>query len=484
MSESPLLDHVGGSVDEIGRSASRTDEPDLQRHANRSLSRMPFCECERRTYKAARGHQIMKSIRSPQEIRNGIFAASCSPSEAAAWLRDRTADYSTVYGTKRTRGEDHLPEYIFFRRAEPAIDLALAEHGRSRTVLRKLYDRAHSGLRAVLCSNASLFVGDDHRQRISFKDRSRRHLLWEIVENGSLAQLRALCANPGMTSGFYSALVKIWPGEDGNAPVYEDRFRMLVEFLSDNPRVSQSREESRERHYLDGVGDYQYNQFYIEAWNLALRVPPTPEWAGTLAKLFHRLHRPFKCLKDIPAVLLRWTPENEDAYGPYWQLREAICRAFVEPTLEELTHPDPAHRSAFIETFDPEAREFRDLDWQDLAAADPNWYLSASGNMKIWASPSAREKFRNQLWADSQRDSDIVQIGFLNEREEELRKTHPEWFVEPEVVEDAAPRQPDRIDLLRIDIRNAIQTMSTARHSRLVSGGLFLAGLIVGGLLL
>jgi hypothetical protein len=299
-----------------------------------------------------------------------------------------------------------------------------------------------------------------------------------------LAELRALCANPGITSGFYSALVKIWPGEVGNAPVCEARFRMLVEFLSDNPRVSQSREESRERHYLDGFADYQYNEFYIEAWNLALRVPPTPEWAAALAKLFHRLHRPFKCLKDIPAVLSRWTPENEDAYGPYRQVREAICRAFVEPTLEELTHPDPARRTAFIETFDPEAREFRDLDWQEIAAADPHWHLSASVNMKIWASTSGRRKFRDQLWVDSQRNSDLVQIGFFDEREEELRKTHPAWFVAAEDVEDAASPEPDRIDLLRTDFRNLIQTMSTARHSRLVSGGLFLAGLIAGGLLL
>jgi len=262
-------------------------------------------------------------------------------------------------------------------------------------------------------------------------------------------------------------------------PIDEDRFRTIVEFLSHNPRVSQSREESAERHYLDGFADYNYNRFYVEAWNLAIKVPTTPKWATALSKLFHRLHRPFDCLSDIPAILDRWTPENEDEYGPYREVREAICRAFVKPTLGELHHADAARRTAFIQKFDPDSPEFRELDWGEISKADPHWEYAAGRNMNIWASSSARRKYRAQLWADSKRNSDITSIGFFDEEAERIRKIHPEWFIEHVDVETDNPPEPDRFELLQDEVRNIFEEIAVVQNRLTFVIVVFVVGLLI-----
>ena len=52
--------------------------------------------------------------------------------------------------------------------------------------------------------------------------------------------------------------------------------------------------------------------------------------------------------------------------------------------------------------------------------------------MNIWKSSLGRAKFRRLLWHKSRENSDIVDVGFFDEKEEEYRNSNPEWFQEDE----------------------------------------------------
>ena len=426
---------------------------------------------------------LTREVRPTSEVELCLRMAHCSAAEAAAWLAGRPIDYSSVMGTPRTPAGSHLTEYILYRRRDPAIDLALAVHGRSRTVLSKLYARAGSSLRPVLAGNGSLFGGDTHGSRIPYRERDKsQNLLWDIVRGGSLGELRAVCSNSDISSGFYGALITAWKPNDSWV-LSEERFRRVVEFLADNPRVSQSREESRERHYLDGFADYTYSKFYVGAWELAATVPVTPAWGHALANLYRHLHRPYDCLKNVEEVLARWTLKVEEGRtDPYRDLRARICAAFVKPTLDELRHDDPARRDAFLSTFDPEDRAFRDLDWNEFLTLDRYWDINVYGNMKVWASAAGRANYRQLLWASSKADSDITRLGFFDERKDELQKQHPEWFADDD-CDDQPDAEPDKVDLLRAEIRDAIVAVRQRGKSHAYAAGLLALGLLIGAAL-
>ena len=81
--------------------------------------------------------------------RDAVFLANCKDCEAANWLAARKKEYSTVFGTPETPGDSPTLEYILLRRRSDILDLALAEHGRCRTVLERVYERGSQSVRAV-----------------------------------------------------------------------------------------------------------------------------------------------------------------------------------------------------------------------------------------------------------------------------------------------------------------------------------------------
>lgn len=361
------------------------------------------------------------------------------------------------------------------------IDLALATHGRSRMVLNKLYDRAGSGLRAVLVANGSLFVGSDLGPRTPLRDRKPdQNRLWDIVRHAPLNELRGLCSNPDITSGFYRALITSWKSDDESF-ISEERFQRIVGFLADNPRVAQSKERSRERHYIDGSAEYEYNKFYVSAWALAATVPVTPAWAETLASLYRRLHRPYDCLEDIDAIIARWQGTVGEYEVDYYRgVRSRLAAAFVKPSLSQLRSEDPARRDAFLMTFDPVSQEFFDLDWNQFHEMDKDFYLYLDDNLKVWASAAARTKFRQSLWKASSTNGDLLWVGFFNEKYEEMQGLHPEWFMETSSDRDEPKAEPDKIDRLSSEIRQLIDNLGERNNTFIIGAGLFVVGLLIG----
>src|SRR5271169_5091713 len=107
--------------------------------------------------------------REPSTTRDAAYLALCTPQAAYDWLRTRPVDMSR-WEWPQTPDNAHLLEYILLRRNDPLITLGLAEFGRSRTVLGRIFQGAPPSVRAVACGNASLFFGSNidtpSRQRL------------------------------------------------------------------------------------------------------------------------------------------------------------------------------------------------------------------------------------------------------------------------------------------------------------------------------
>ena len=386
----------------------------------------------------------------PSVYRNAAFLSQCSELAAHDWLRNRTVKYNRL-GQPETPVDSHVLEYILYRRNMPLIDLSLAEHGRSQSVLERVFRRGHSFTRVVACANPSLFAGKVVHESI-YRHIDGVHLLWHIVRCGSLAELRAVCENPVLTTGFYAALIDCWEGHEESrfAPelrVSSDRFKHILLFLARNPRLSVPYEQSKERYSYRVLAESEYTEFFTRCWKLAQVAPVEPEWAYVLSKLYKPLHRVYRVF-DVEAVLDRWRPADEnlgavldkDRPSPFPELRERIAAKFVKPSIEMSNSDDQAIRYAFYSTFDPERPEFRDLDWTEWLERDDSCHFWLRGNENIWRSALGRSNLRSLFVI-----SDILDVHLFDEREQEYRKAHPEWFDS----EKSGQRETDRRDQVR-----------------------------------
>ena len=429
----------------------------------------------------------------PSVYRNAAFLSQCSDRAAHDWLTNRTVDYNLL-GEPQTPVDSHVLEYILYRRNTPLIDLALAERGRSRSVLERVFRRGNPPTRVVACANPALFVGAVVHKSI-YGNIDDVNLLWNIVRHGSLAELRAVCENPHLTRGFYAALIDCWEGHEESrfAPerrVSSDRFKHILFFLSKNPRTSTPREQSNDRDYSP-TADIEYDKFFTTCWKLAQVAPVEPEWAYVLAKLYKQLLRPYAVFDDVEKVLPRWRPAAEhpnaslydDPPSPFPQIREQIAAKFVEPSIETSKSDDPAIRQAFYRTFDPERTEFREFDWTEWLERDEWCHIWLSSNANIWRSALGRSNLRSLL--TSRKNYDITDVGDFDQREQEYRKAHPEWFDSEKRMRTnrrTTSLEPDRLELDRIGhLEHAVRNMAEAHAKRRSTDAIwFLLAALIG----
>lgn len=396
---------------------------------------------------AAQTENAMKPTRPAKVYRDAAFLSLCDATDAREWLRARPVKYSTITGTPDTPDDSHILEYVLYRRNLPLIDLALAEHGRSGLVLARVYYRASAATRVAACANPSLFCGSTTLGSIGFRDRNLE-LLWDIVREGPPAELRAVCECPDLPSTFYAELVTSWRRLSHSQAMPEnrlpdDRFKCVLRYLAGNPRISIPREHSRERHYLDGFANFQYNNLFFKCWRFAEIVPIEREWAELLAPLYRNLHRPGDIFDDVEQVLQRWRPEDEHLAAAAAELREEIAVKFLTPRIEMPESEDPAIRRAFYRSFDPDLAEFEALSWFKWLERDEFCYLELLQNEKIWRSPGGRARLRLLLSRDASRNDDMTRVGFFKERVEGYRKTNPEWFSDEDAQTEIGPEEPE-----------------------------------------
>ena len=404
--------------------------------------------------------------------RDAAFLSQCSEREARDWLKSRPVEFSPVFGTPRTPPESHVLEYILYRRGLPLIDLALAEHGRSGSVLKRLYRRGNPHTRVVACANASLFYGDSVPGISSTRIATEVSLLLRIVEQGPLNELRAVCENPNLDRGFYAGLVTCWEGENDarnarSMHVSSDRFKVILYSLSRNPWVATKVEPFR----LDITEGLDHLKFFTRCWHLATVVPVERDWAYVLGELYKQLNCYTDHFEDLNAVLSRWRTANETSdslsYNPFAVVREHIAAKFFKPSIDMLNHEDEAIRQAFYRTFDPERPEFRELDWNNWLERDDWCDLWLMNNLNIWQSAWGRSKLRGLCWAKKRVSHDGDEAEWFSEMEKRYRQTKPEWFEddeEPEEIED----QPDRIGNLESAFRNFAQANIERRSTNML----------------
>ena len=406
----------------------------------------------------------------PSVYRDAAFLSQCRDGDARDWLKNRPVEFSPVFGTPRTPPESHVLEYILYRRNLPLIDLALAEHGRSGTVLKRVYKRVSHFTRVVSCTNASLFYGDEVP---GITLTSRPPLLRNIVTGGSFAELRAVCENSRLDRSFYASLVNCWKDDNDaqnthSAAVSSDRFKHILYFLSNNPRVSTKLDPFR----LDARGGLDHLEFNTRCWKLATVVPVEPAWAFVLSELYRKLTRYTDDFGDVKQVLDRWRPADEEAdafswNNPFPDVREQIAAKFLEPSIDMLNDDDLAIRRAFYRTFDPERPEFRELDWTEWLERDERCDIWLSGNEEIWRSSLGRSKLRSLLWHKSRKNNDVTDIDFFDEREEEYRKANPEWFDSEQDEEEyeKGESEPDQMETLDHAVRGLTSAYGKRRSA-------------------
>lgn len=374
----------------------------------------------------------------PRVYRDAAFLSQCTVAEAREWLSKRPITYSGTRGTPETPPDAPVLEYLLLRRNDPKIDLLLAEFGRYRGVLERVYDRACASTRVVACTNASLFVGDksygyEHEQL-------KPPLFWQVIKKGSIAELRAVCENPDLSSGMYQGLLCSWVRNERSRVaetlrMSDERFMQIVRFLAENPRLKIDREDSHERYYFDGFAECEYNNLFSECWHLAEIAPVNDDWAHILSRLYSRMKTAYKPYEDVSAVLERWRPEQEEKYAETRFLRQTLATHYVSPTTDTLNHEDEACRRAFYRTFDPDQEEFCDLNWMEWRSRDEYCEYDIGANEKIWQTFSGRKKLERLHRDASRENSDLSQVGWFRQQLEEYREQHPEWFKEEDQEE-------------------------------------------------
>jgi hypothetical protein len=398
---------------------------------------------------------MSKNHYNTSTYRDAVFLAECSADAAREWLRGQEVTYSSSQGIPKTPDERHILEYILLRRRDTLIDLSLAEFGRSSTVLLRVFSRSNKSTRVTICSNASLFLGESLTHKTDHID-----LFWQLIAEGSPSELCAICENPNLSSGMYQAIMECWVGNESSSnkitQISNERFLKIVEALASNPRIQISRDNSREKYFLDGYADYQYNALFDECWKLALTAPLRQDWAEALTNLYTKLvieYRPFDESK-LWEVLERWTIDGEVRYSSYAELRGLLALRCLPPSLESLNHTDSAVRRAFYETFNPEKEEFKNLSWDSWRERDEFCEIHLIRNKSIWRSNSARRNLRSFLWKIS--NDDLTNVGWFDELEAEYRETNPDWFVSEDDEDTINPNQFDAIEA-NTALRDAIE---------------------------
>ena len=369
----------------------------------------------------------------PRVYKDALFLSICEPSELKEWFKLRETKLSAVNGEVETKEEAHLLEYIIFRRNDPALDLLLATYGTSATVLRRLYHRGGTAIKVSVCSNSATFCGDTIGNM--FFNERHPYFYRDILERGSMAELQALCLCQNLSNDAYSTLIESWIGYPDSTiekklRISDERFLRVLEFLSQNKRISQRREDTDQRHYWDGFSEYEYNKFFDQLWGLAEIVPIKEEWAYFLHKIYEKLVIPYKQYEDIDALLTRWSGIECKAFDGPGLLRTTLAKKFKVLGIADLENDDPAIRRAVYLSFDPDHEDFRNKDYFEWHQKDKNSCFDIFNNVAVLKSARGRAKFRSMLWKISDDDHDLILLGRWNEKVENAEVSNPEWFVD------------------------------------------------------
>ena len=381
-------------------------------------------------------HRIRPS--EPSIYRDAAFLKSGSVTEIRKWLQEKSAIYSAQRKPSETPDEAPVLEYILLRRNEGQIDLLLAEYGWCQWILKRVYQRSKLSVRVVVCANPAFFVGGGFM--VNVQNRYDSVVFWDILQHGSLAELRALCEIPDLTSATYLNLITSWVGnEQSQVPaerrLSDSRFQQVLRFLANNPRLKIPYEQSSEFNDFDGFVGYEYRALFSECWRLAEIVPTDFKWACCLVDIYHAMSPDTKPYEDLESVLERWRPQSSWGAGYFRDLRQILAEYYMTPSPEMLNQEDLEIRLGFYAAFDPHEHGFLDVDWAKWVTRDEGCDIALLSNENIWCTEEARVKLRRVL-RDTVENHNLFCIMLFENKEEIHRKEHPEWFLEDDTIEE------------------------------------------------
>ncbi len=385
-------------------------------------------------------------------------ALAMSPDAVHSFLKQRTSNPQTfgAFGD----AFDKQAEAALLARADPLIDLSLAQYGRHNLTARELWAKAtpESPVRLAILSNRLLQAELFNSFPTDLLGDAEKTAIW--LEDAMDTELHALLENPVLDDRFLTDLLNRAAPYDRLA---DTRFLEIVSILSRNMRLRTTRQDD----FMDGYAEYRYSSVFDAAWRLAESVPSTNEWAGVLGWLYMQLEPEAFSIKDPMALTQRW--ESKAAQGDGQMDESAVStgsqssRQRVRMGLAKLAltkeysllpkllaSNDPGLRCAAYGTgrlMPDDLQAAYDMDGElafDNALPNP-WY---------WRQNSTRTKLKEIAWAvvSSDKHSDLQAANQYEYMYKEMRKAHPEWFEDED--EDAATKHPANLPATRADLES------------------------------
>jgi hypothetical protein len=365
-------------------------------------------------------------------------ALAMSPEVAYSFLKLRA-------GQSKDEGRnDHFDQHAeaaLMGRADPLIDLALAQYCRHNSTAAALFDKAapESPVRLAILTNRAMQAEIFNRFPVSLFLSKEKAAAWISQASGS--EMQALFENPTLDDSFLQDLLKRSKPWD---TLNDDRLSTIVAILTRNERMRTPRDDD----YMDGDAEYSYTAVFNAAWKLAESVQPGEGWAMALGWLYDRLETDAFSINEPLALVDRWkldptdaeaakneSKENESGWLSNRQrVRKGLGRLALRKSSkllpELLSSEDVALRSA--------AYAAGQITVDQLSAGfardDELFFNEAIHNPWLWRSAPARQALKDVAWSVVRKDkhSDLLAANIYNGIRKDKRKNHPDWFKDEE----------------------------------------------------
>ncbi len=386
-------------------------------------------------------------------------ALAMSPEAAYDFLKQRSKQSE---GESRNDPFDNHAEETLMTRADPLIDLALAQYCRHSSTAAALFEKAAPGsaVRLAVLTNRAMQTEIFHRFPAGLFKNTTLAASW--LSQASLEETRALFENPTLDDSFLREVLKRtrpWDALDDNM------LCNVVAILQNNERMCTPRKDE----YMDGGAEYSYSAVFDAAWCLAESVQPTEDWSYALGWLYNNMETDAFSIKDPLALVPRWSldptdvaaaeKEKKDNDGGWLSSRQRVRKGLGRLALSKksallaalLSSDDVALRMAAVATGQVTVDQLNTAFARDGKLL----YNEARYNPWLWRTAPLRKSLKDIAWAVVREDknSDLLPANIYNSICENHRAKHPEWFKDEEYddIEEnpaAVPAKKADIDLL------------------------------------
>lgn len=246
---------------------------------------------------------VWGSYQSYKGIIKQADLMAMSPDSLASFLKMRATQSKDEW---RNDEVDEDIEAALLSRHDPAIDQALAKHGRFIATLRPLFVVGEPSGAARLSVLSNTVVGGEIYSKFPtelFEDEDEAAAWLSAAPD---EEISALFENHNLDDSFLRHLLE---GAEPWNQISDDRFATIVATLHRNERMRRPYDDD----LMDGYAEYAYGTVFNAAWTLAERVAPTDRWAAALNCLYDRLEADAFSIEMPLALVGRWRPDPSDA---------------------------------------------------------------------------------------------------------------------------------------------------------------------------